>query len=100
MYGHQATGVSCHRASSSTKNSWYWLRTGSRYPSRDPEYCQSMNSTVPCPAVCGSGVSPSGTVAAAAAGSVQNSAQTTTSAWCQGGFVARFAIPRGNNGTV
>jgi hypothetical protein len=39
-----------------------------------------MNSTMPCPVVFGSGASPSGKVAAAAAGPVQNSAPTTTPA--------------------
>jgi hypothetical protein len=80
MYGHQETGWSFHLASTSTKNSRYWLRTGSRYSSFSPENCQSTNSATTCPEESGSGLSPSGSVASAAAGSVQNSTATMSPA--------------------
>jgi hypothetical protein len=73
MYGHVVTGSPSRSALTTTKNSLYWLRTGSSSSSRELEQdCQSTKSAAHRPgSECGS--SPGGRTASTASGLAQYS---------------------------
>ena len=76
MYGQVVTGSPSRRAFTTTKNSLYWLRTGSSSSSPESEHdCQSMKSAALRPG-SGCGSSPGGSTAATASGSAQYSMTT------------------------